>query len=70
MAGLVLALSACAPTLSRFERTLAANHSATASLSQWCAARGIKSYGELAAASNMALDMRRATHQLSQAGGP
>jgi hypothetical protein len=37
----VLALSACAPTLSRFERTLAANHSATASLSQWCAARGI-----------------------------
>jgi len=36
-----LALSACAPTLSRFERTLAANDSATAALGQWCAARGI-----------------------------
>jgi DNA polymerase III subunit epsilon len=41
-----------------------------AKLLEMCAARGIKSYGELAAASNMALSMRRAAHQLSQAGGP
>ena len=36
-----LALSACSPTLSSFERTLAANDSATAALGQWCAARWI-----------------------------
>jgi chorismate-pyruvate lyase len=39
--GLVLALTACSPTLSRFERTLATNDSATAALQQWCAKRGI-----------------------------
>ena len=38
---MALALSACAPTLGRFERTLAANDSATAALGQWCALRGI-----------------------------
>lgn len=36
-----MALSACAPKLSRFERTLAANDSATAALGEWCGARGI-----------------------------
>ena len=41
-----------------------------AKLLDMCAARGISNYGELSAASNMALDMRRAAHQLSQAGGP
>jgi DNA polymerase-3 subunit epsilon len=41
-----------------------------AKLLEMCAARGIASYGDLMAASNMALDMRRAAHQLSQAGGP
>ena len=34
-------LCACTPTLSRFERTLAASDSATAALGEWCAARGI-----------------------------
>ncbi len=34
-------LAACAPTLSRFESTLAADDSATAALGTWCAARGI-----------------------------
>jgi len=37
----LLSLSACSPTLSRFEHTLAANDSATAALGEWCAARGI-----------------------------
>lgn len=37
-----LALSGCAETdLPRFERTLAANDSATAALGQWCATKGI-----------------------------
>ena len=34
-------LSACAPNLGRFERTLAADDSATAALEKWCAARRI-----------------------------
>lgn len=38
---LAVSLAACAPTLSRFEHTLAANDSATAALGTWCAARGI-----------------------------
>jgi len=41
-----------------------------AKLLEICAARGISNYGELSAASNMALDMRRAAHLLSQAAGP
>jgi chorismate-pyruvate lyase len=40
-AWLPLALAACAPSLGRLERTLAANDSATAALGQWCSARGI-----------------------------
>lgn len=48
----LLALAACAPTLSRFERTLAANDSATAALQQWCAARGIASPAAIVAESN------------------
>lgn len=36
-----LALAACSPTLGRFERTLAANDSATAALTSWCAERRI-----------------------------
>ena len=39
--GLALLAGACSPTLNRFERTLAANDSATAALGQWCAARGM-----------------------------
>jgi hypothetical protein len=39
--GLALLVAGCSPSLSRFERTLAANDSATAALGQWCAARGI-----------------------------
>lgn len=34
-------LGACSPTLPRFEKALAAHDSATAALSEWCAARGI-----------------------------
>ncbi len=34
-----------------------------------CRHRGLATYGELAAASNMALDMRLAAHKLSRAGG-
>jgi DNA polymerase-3 subunit epsilon len=34
-----------------------------------CRHRGLSTYGELAAASNMALDMRLAAHNLSRAGG-
>jgi len=34
-----------------------------------CRHRGLATYGELAAASNMALDMRLAAHNLSRAGG-
>lgn len=41
MVAALLALAACAPTLSRFEHTLAASDSATAALQQWCAAQGI-----------------------------
>lgn len=40
--GLVLLLAACTtPRLAEFERTLAAQDSATAALGQWCQARGI-----------------------------
>lgn len=46
---MALALSACTPALSRFERTLAANDSATAALGQWCAARGIAAPAEIRA---------------------
>lgn len=49
LAGLALSLAACAPTLSRFEATLAANDSATAALQQWCAARGIAAPAEIVA---------------------
>lgn len=38
---LLLSLSACAPDLAPFERTLAAQDSATAALGEWCKARGI-----------------------------
>ncbi len=44
---MALALSACAPTLGRFEHTLAANDSATAALTTWCAARGIADPAEI-----------------------
>lgn len=47
-----MALTACAPALSRFERTLAANDSATAALQQWCAARGIAAPAEIVAESD------------------
>ncbi|KPF81850.1 hypothetical protein IP83_12535 [Novosphingobium sp. AAP93] len=50
--GLGLALSACAPTLSSFKRTLAANDSATAALQQWCATRGIAAPAQIMAESN------------------
>ncbi len=38
---LALALGACTTNLTRFERTLAAQDSATAALGAWCRARGI-----------------------------
>lgn len=47
-----MALAGCAPTLSRFERTLAANDSATAALQQWCAAQGIAAPAEIVAESD------------------
>lgn len=47
-----MALAGCAPTLSRFERTLAANDSATAALQQWCAARGIATPATIVAESD------------------
>jgi DNA polymerase III subunit epsilon len=40
-----------------------------AKLVEICRHRGLATYGELAAASNMALDMRLAAHKLSRAGG-
>lgn len=49
LAGLALLLTACAPTLGRFERTLAAGDSATAALGQWCAARGIAAPAKIVA---------------------
>jgi hypothetical protein len=42
-------LAACTPTLTRFERTLTSNDSATAALSQWCAARQIAAPAEIVA---------------------
>lgn len=44
---MALALAACTPTLSRFERTLAASDSATAALGQWCGAREIATSAEI-----------------------
>lgn len=40
-------LTACAHTLGQFERTLAANDSATAALGKWCAARSIAPLAEI-----------------------
>ncbi|MCA3260911.1 MAG: 3'-5' exonuclease [Telmatospirillum sp.] len=40
-----------------------------AKLVEICRHRGLATYGDLAAASNMALDMRLAAHKLSRAGG-
>jgi len=51
-----LALTACTPTLSRFERTLAANDSATAALGQWCAARGIAAPARIVAIADRSAD--------------
>ena len=48
-AGLSLALPACTATLTRFERTLAANDSATLALQQWCSTRRIASPAEIVA---------------------
>ncbi|WP_298190325.1 hypothetical protein [Novosphingobium sp.] len=42
-------LPACSPTLTRFERTLAAHDSATAALGQWCAAQRIAAPAEIVA---------------------
>lgn len=49
---MVPALAACSPRLARFERTLAANDSATAALQHWCAARGIAAPAEIVAESD------------------
>ncbi|WP_421839814.1 hypothetical protein [Novosphingobium sp.] len=48
-AGLAFVLAACSPTLARFERTLAANDSATAALRQWCEAQRIAAPAEIVA---------------------
>ncbi len=42
-------LAACAPTLTRFEHTLASNDSATAALGEWCAARRIAAPAQIMA---------------------
>ncbi|WP_421850599.1 hypothetical protein [Novosphingobium sp.] len=41
--------TACAPTLSRFERTLASHDSATAALGEWCAAQRIAASAQIVA---------------------
>lgn len=51
-----LTLAACTPTISRFERTLAANDSATAALGQWCAARGIAEPAKIRALADRTAD--------------
>lgn len=48
------ALSACSSTLTRFERTLAANDSATAALGQWCSAKRIAAPAEIVAETDRA----------------
>jgi hypothetical protein len=48
----LLAVAACTPALTRFERTLAANDSATAALAQWCAAQRISSPAQIVAESD------------------
>jgi chorismate-pyruvate lyase len=48
----LVSLTACAPTLSRFERTLAAHDSATAALQQWCARQGIAAPAQIIAESD------------------
>jgi hypothetical protein len=42
-AALLAGSAGCAPTIGRFEQTLAARESATQALGEWCAARGIAS---------------------------